>query len=451
MSDPVTHSQPVLPSLWARFALLYLLLYVLPWPLSMLPQLEPLLAPFHSLWRYSIGAVAKRLLHMPIELPAAWARAYGDSLASYLCCLCAFLFSLGLAAIWTLLPRLDPPLRFRSAKVPAGIARWLRERRPRASDEAVQIILRYYLAAQMFEYGLGKVINIQFPRLGLERLTQPFGEASPMGLLWAFMGHSPAYTFFAGAAEVLGGLLLLSRRTALLGALILVAVLTNVWMLNLCYDVPVKLHSGHLLLFSLGVVAPHGRRLVDCLFRQRNVASGEMSFRQRHAKPWQLGLKLLLVSMMLCIPANDYWRRAKEQEKAFAASPYVGVYTVEEFAHNGRVLAAAAIEPARWQRVTIGNYGLFTIRDSRDATLHFFVEPVPDQAAIKLFPFRDEEMAPDEAPCVLSVGRPEPSVLQLAGALRGTELRVRLRKLPPPQYLLTQRGFRWVSEYPFNR
>ena len=38
-----------------------------------------------------------------------------------------------------------------------------------------------------------------------------------MGLLWTFMGHSPAYSAFTGAAEALAGALLLFRRTTLLG------------------------------------------------------------------------------------------------------------------------------------------------------------------------------------------------------------------------------------------
>ena len=64
-----------------------------------------------------------------------------------------------------------------------------------------------------------------------------------MGALWWFMGASIPYIIFAGAAEVLGGLLLVLRRTAALGALVAFAVMVNVMMLNYCYDAPVKLYS----------------------------------------------------------------------------------------------------------------------------------------------------------------------------------------------------------------
>jgi hypothetical protein len=42
---------------------------------------------------------------------------------------------------------------------------------------------------------------------GGDRLLKPYGESSPMGLLWTFMGYSTGYNLFTGGAEALGGLL----------------------------------------------------------------------------------------------------------------------------------------------------------------------------------------------------------------------------------------------------
>jgi uncharacterized membrane protein YphA (DoxX/SURF4 family) len=41
-----------------------------------------------------------------------------------------------------------------------------------------------------------------------------------MGLLWAFMGMSHAYSFFGGVGEMLGGLLLLVPSFTALGSLV---------------------------------------------------------------------------------------------------------------------------------------------------------------------------------------------------------------------------------------
>src|SRR5262249_35551125 len=120
-----------------------------------------------------------------------------------------------------------------------------------------------YLAAQMVVYGACKVIPNQFGHPAPEVLTTMVGDLDRMTLLWTFMGASPAYTIFVGAAELLGGLLLTCRRTRLLGALVCIGVMANVVMLNFSYDVCVKLHSSHLLGMAFFVAAADLRRLVD--------------------------------------------------------------------------------------------------------------------------------------------------------------------------------------------
>lgn len=125
------------------------------------------------------------------------------------------------------------------------------------------VILRYYLAYQMLIYGLAKVYCVQFPMISVSRLETTVGDLFPMGLLWAFMEYSRSYTVFTGLLELLGGVFLLSRRTMTLGGLITFGVMANVLMLNLSYDVPVKLMSAHIVFFSLIIVLIDRRRLFN--------------------------------------------------------------------------------------------------------------------------------------------------------------------------------------------
>ena len=138
--------------------------------------------------------------------------------------------------------------------------------------------LRYYVAVIMLIYGGFKVINTQFPPLSLEQLTQPLGAVSPMGLLWSFMGYSPAYTTFAGLGEVTGAFLLFFRRTTTLGALIVFAVMTNVALMNYAYDVPVKQLSTNLVLAAVVLVLPDARRLFDVLVLNASSRPADVSF-----------------------------------------------------------------------------------------------------------------------------------------------------------------------------
>jgi hypothetical protein len=59
--------------------------------------------------------------------------------------------------------------------------------------EWLRVYVRFALGVTMIGYGSYKVIQSQFPPPSLDRLLQPFGDASPMGLLWTFMGASGSY------------------------------------------------------------------------------------------------------------------------------------------------------------------------------------------------------------------------------------------------------------------
>ncbi len=72
-----------------------------------------------------------------------------------------------------------------------------------------------------------------------------------MGLLWTFMGYSKTYNLFTGLVEFTAGALLFIPRLSTLGSLLSVGALANVLLLNLSYDVPVKLYSFNLLLMGL--------------------------------------------------------------------------------------------------------------------------------------------------------------------------------------------------------
>ncbi len=90
-----------------------------------------------------------------------------------------------------------------------------------------------------------------------------------MGVLWTSVGASPAYEIFTGGAELFAGFLLIFPRTATLGALIAMADMMQVFVLNMTYDVPVKLLSFHLIVMSLLFLAPNILQLFNFFFQER--------------------------------------------------------------------------------------------------------------------------------------------------------------------------------------
>ena len=187
--------------------------------------------------------------------------------------------------------------------------------------------MRYVLAFTMLGYGLAKTgfIQTQFATGGEPyegQLMRTYGESSPMGLLWTFMAASSSYTFFAGLGEVVGGVVLVFRRTATLGGLVTFGVMLNVVMLNFCYDVPVKQYSFHLMIMALLVAGPDMGRLFNVLLWNRATQPN------KHLTPpytnkftiWTHCLvKAIVVFCAVAIPIYDQAKKEIQHEHAAKA------------------------------------------------------------------------------------------------------------------------------------
>jgi hypothetical protein len=103
------------------------------------------------------------------------------------------------------------------------------------------LMLRYHLIIICFYYGIIKLFALQMPFPSLSMMATPVGELHPMRLSWVFMGYSASYQFFAGMLEVLAGLLLFYRRTLSLGIVLSLFVFGQVLLMNMSFDIPVKI------------------------------------------------------------------------------------------------------------------------------------------------------------------------------------------------------------------
>ncbi len=268
-----------------RFALAYWLLYSLPMPFSsVLPFLQPLFQAYGALSDAVVRWAGAAVFGIENQMVAP--NGSGDTTYAYVSLFVNFVLATLLAAASLLLDR--------------------RGTKHGETQDLLRSYLRYVLAATMLSYGLAKVgwIQNQFPPLEGPRLDRTYGDSSPMGLLWSFMGASRPYTFFAGMGEVTGGLLLLFRRTTLLGAMVTFGVMLNVVLLNFSYDVPVKQYSAHLAFAAILILIPDWRRFARLLLLQQ--ASGAPSrvrafSAARFAWPRRIA-KVALVLMIGVVP-----------------------------------------------------------------------------------------------------------------------------------------------------
>lgn len=299
----------------------------------------------------------------------------------------------------------------------------------------LRVLVRLRLGIALIGYGTAKVIPSQFPPLSLERLVQSFGDASPMGLLWTFMGASIPYTAFCGVAEMVGGVLLFFPRTTTLGAILSIGVMSNVVALNFSYDVPVKLLSVHMLAMAVFLAAPDARRLTNVFVLNRAADSARMETMLQN--PALRRTAFVLEMVLLIAVTGSSLAFAHSQLRAMpVTSALGGIWQVEEFRLDGEASPQLVPDNVRWRRVIIGRSVSVQRMDGELQRLTLDLDP----AARKLV--LDGEF---------TYKRPDPETLHLSGSYDGRPLSVSMRRLDESDFRLTSRGFRWISESPYNR
>jgi hypothetical protein len=308
------------------------------------------------------------------------------------------------------------------------------------------ILIRYYLAVVMASYGAYKVVQLQFPEPYLARLLQPFGEFSPMGLAWTFLGYSYPYTFFGGLAEVVGALLLMFRRTVLAGTLVLIPVLANVVMINFSYDVPVKLYSSHLLLFCFALLAPFARQLVNVVILNRPTERVELPFRvwpQTLLWP-RVAFKLVFIVGFLCATGLTVLESRNSYGAQVPPPPMYGIYEIQEFRLNGIIRPPLLTDLVRWRYLVI---------DKQFGCI------VPMQGAKQWLTHETDTVA---QALTLTLNSDSTAVYRLTysadsgeylfnGVVRGDTIEMSAKQLLKRDFQIFKTGFNWVNEYPNNQ
>jgi hypothetical protein len=214
---------------------------------------------------------------------------------------------------------------------------------------------RYFIALSAFEYGIAKLFALQMSFPNLHQLATPLGDLLPMRLSWMFIGYSTSYQVFSGVAEVLAGLLLLHRRTATLGTLIAFGVFANVMMLNLSYDVPVKIFSMQLVLICLFLLANEARRIWDFFILNKPAATAslyEFTYHKKWLRISRIVLKVVFIVIAVGIQFYSDLGYYKRVHKVAAAQDIKnGVYEVTTYAVNNHNIPLSLSDSMRWQDV----------------------------------------------------------------------------------------------------
>lgn len=426
---PVAPGWHLLERIGFRFLFSYVVVYAFPFPIGSLPWTQKLAELYTKLVDPVVLWVGANLLGIDYTI-ATQLNGSGDRTYDYVLTFCQLLLAIAATALWSLIDR--------------------RPRRHERLLEGLRLYVRVYLGTVMLAYGFAKIFVGQFQPPGPQQLAMTYGDSSPAGLLWTFMGFSRPYTMFAGFMEALPGVLLFFRRTTTAGALVLLAVMGNVVLLNFCYDVPVKLFSVHLWLMCLFLAAPAIPRLIAVLVLNRNAPPERATalFTSRRTRLAGVAVYAILI----CALAYDVIvPRLKRHIQMTGARPEPenklvrDHFTVEEMTVDGQPLALA--DTTRWSGAwVLGKSIQIDWADGR-SEIYVATSEIKGSTTIDL---RLSTDADDVRRGHLGVRR-EAGKLVLDGDFDGKPLTVRLVSAAAPGSLLMTRGFHWINEAPFIR
>jgi len=285
----------------------------------------------------------------------------------------------------------------------------------------------------------------------MHQLATPLGDFLPMRLSWMFIGYSPPYQVFSGVMEIIAGLLLLYRRTATLGVLLATAVFINVMMLNLSYDIPVKIFSMQLVLTCFYLAASESNRII-CFFILNKSASAGSLYHFRYSKKWmrvtRLVFKLGFVVIAVVLPfisTYQYYVSARQAPKKQPVKN--GVYEVAVFSVNNHPVPLSIADSMRWHDVIFqGGLGSIKTADSafrqRYKRGYFYYSA---DSATHTLGFK--KMMGDSVFIVnLHYDLPDSNTVRLWGLRRNDSLYVELKRTNR-HFQLAEKQFHWLTEY----
>jgi len=312
----------------------------------------------------------------------------------------------------------------------------------------VRIFTRYYFAYTLFIYGSLKIIKLQFPFPSLLRLTEPYGDSSPMALAWTFIGYSKGYNYFTGSAEVLALLLLFFRRTSLLGSLVALTIMVNIAAMNMAYDIPVKIFSLNLVCLAVFLAAHDFDRLKSIFFLHTAALPPHPDPRPKTRRNIIIQRALKGIYIFLTVYFT-FWRAIKDSDQygdAAPRPPLYGIYDVETFVQQGVAVPPLATDSTRWKRMIIPYEKYARVTTMPDSVKRMTITIDTTKKSL--------EFVPQKAPAdsfLLRYNEPDKDHLLLTGAIGRDSVRILMKRFDLNKFKLVNRDFHWINEYPFNR
>lgn len=313
-----------------RFFFIYFAFYVQPWQwFEWVPGINYIVDPINAVMDWAVETSNKYVFHVREKLVPMG----GSGDTSYGWAQLWMVLSIALigSIIWTIIDR--------KRKNYVVLDFWLRT------------VIRYYIIIILLAYGILKLFKQQMGFPLISQLATPLGDLLPMRFSWLFIGYSDTYQMFSGAMEVLPALLMLYRRTLNLGIFIAFGVFVNVLMINLCYDVPVKIFSAQMTFCCFYLLANNLNHFFNFFILNKPTVL-DTSYHYKYTSKTMLWgriiFKTLFIIFVLIVPFYETWSgysSSQKEQKPFKS----GVYEVKTFSVNQDSTAKSMPDSLKWK------------------------------------------------------------------------------------------------------
>ena len=235
----------------------------------------------------------------------------------------------------------------------------------------IRVVVRYRAGIGIIGFGFTKLFPTQMPYPSLGLLNSNFGDFTAQKIYWLSVGIVPWYQVFGGIVEILAGALLFFRRTTTFGAILLIAALGDITLVNYAYDGGVHVYAFYFVALGLFLVAGDIPKLYHLLILEKYTVPVRIypDLRKPAWKYTRIGLKVLtfviFFGVMTYTEIMNFKYDPYKQPATAGVKNLRGNYQVTAFKINGKVIPYNPLDSTRWQEATFENWTTLTFRVNR--------------------------------------------------------------------------------------
>lgn len=283
-------------------------------------------------------------------------------------------------------------------------------------------ILRYWIAFLLIDFGFQKILETNFA-YSYHIKDSLVKTLTGTELTWNYYGYSYGMSVSVALFQIIGSVLLLFRRTTLLGAIILLPVVCNIVLINIFYQI------GVITLFTSISIA---LGLLYLLYQQKVDIIGFFNL-HKYTLPIIGNNLSRTLARLFCIAIPCLFL-LYYNHNVYSSKKYFGKWLVEKMTRNGKIISEKEWEKDKlaWKVIYFEQRGTLLFCPNPNmyvdsASLSMKYEYDADKDALKVMSFEKNPAIPDTIP--LKINKFDGNSMEWNMVFNKDTLRMKLKKI----------------------